>query len=180
VDFECVLPLPNLFIIMFVEFLVYWMVAVWLDNVLPDANGAPPLPTAAHAGQEGAGVLGSSGCPLHSHIHHHHRHTALHRTHPFPCPPPSRLAAGVRRRGWYFLQRSYWHGAGTNKKRKKGGKGSKGAASAGGQVHIRPTVPVPEALLGETEPDPDVAAEEARMRELLQHRTGARESACAS
>lgn len=120
VDFECVLPLPDLFIIMFVEFLVYWLVAVWLDNVLPDANG-------------------------------------------------------VRRRGWYFLQRSYWHGASTSKKSKKRGKGAKGAAAAGGQAHIRPSVPVPWALLGEAAPDPDVAAEEARMRELLEHRTGSGE-----
>lgn len=110
-DFDCVFPVGNILTILFIEAIVYVLIAVYLNNVLADENG-------------------------------------------------------VRKKPWYFLTINYWRG---------GGGGAKGRT---GPRSLRPPVSYPDSG---TEPtDPDVAAEEAEMKELREHRTSGQSGALAA
>ena len=54
VDFNCTIPLPYLYTIMVIEFVAYFVLALWLDNVVPNANGGQLV-----VGRSG----GMLGCP---------------------------------------------------------------------------------------------------------------------
>lgn len=38
-DFDCVFPLTTCYVILLLQFIVYFLLAVYLDNVLKDKNG---------------------------------------------------------------------------------------------------------------------------------------------
>ena len=123
-NFDCVFPLGTILSVLFIESILYFLLAIYLTNVLGDENG-------------------------------------------------------VKKKPWYFLTAEYWRGG--SRKSKKGG----GAVA---RKSLKPSVPLPagqggggnDVLLGEGQGDADVAAEEERMRELLQHRVSGQNGALAA
>ncbi|KAI7842323.1 hypothetical protein COHA_003963 [Chlorella ohadii] len=112
-DWDCVFNITQVLWVLFFEFVVYFLIAVYLDHVLADENGV------------------RKGTP------------------------------------WYFLTPSYWTGRGS------GRAGSRNVVrTARGVRSLNPPLPRLAALDAGVERDPDVVAEEARMKDLLQHRTG--------
>ncbi|GAB4824042.1 hypothetical protein N2152v2_011088 [Parachlorella kessleri] len=112
-DFDCVFPLNTCYWVLLLEFILYFFIAVYLDNVLPDKNG-------------------------------------------------------VRRKVWYPFTRAYWTGYGGRLR------GRNSVQTARGVRHIKP--PIPRPVEAEETVDEDVAAEEQRMKDLLEHRTGSGDS----
>ncbi|PSC73682.1 ABC transporter A family member 2 [Micractinium conductrix] len=111
-NFECVMPLPTVFVILALEFVIYFLLAVFLDHVLADENG-------------------------------------------------------VRKgRPWYFLSPSYWCGASWRPRRHAG------VRTARGERSLRPPLARGAALDAGTQRDTDVVAEEKRMHDLLEQRSG--------
>ncbi|KAL4859820.1 ABC transporter A family member 2 [Chlorella vulgaris] len=109
-DFDCVFNINQILIVLTVEYFFYFLLAIWLDHVLPDENG----------------VRKGKCC--------------------------------------YFLTRSYWCSSGA-------GCCGGGAANRGVRTLRPPLARAAELDLG-MERDSDVVAEERRMQELAQHRTG--------
>ncbi|EFN57675.1 hypothetical protein CHLNCDRAFT_57211 [Chlorella variabilis] len=102
-DFDCVFSIGNILVVLSLEFLLYFLIAIYLDHVLPDNNG-------------------------------------------------------VRKGGvFYFMSPSYW-----------GGRSARSKANAA----LTPPLARAAQLDAGMERDEDVVAEERRMQDLLQHRTG--------
>lgn len=134
-------PRPAAFWILFVEFVGYFLVAIYLDHVLPDENGALPAPRA----RRGMPPRMLPCFPL------RHLLLTLVKT---PCrravgratdgsePAPAPAAAGpagVRKgRPWYFLSPFYWCGASWRRSKKHAVRTARRAAWA---CPVGPQVP---------------------------------------
>jgi len=121
-DFDCVWPLPRLYIILFFQMVLYFVLAVYLDNILADEDG-------------------------------------------------------VKRKPWYFLTPSYWSGSSGKVKKQK--KGSQLVQTSRGLRSIKPPIQL-EGPSADADADLDVAAEESRLKSILEARqevvTGTKDS----